>query len=66
MNGIHELIFGYGTTRCLGSPIAMMELNNKWVSEKSFVVFPHGDGIFPINTSAAYYSNYALYMSYIA
>lgn len=27
MNQVHELIFGYGNTRCLGIPIAMMSLN---------------------------------------
>jgi cytochrome P450 len=27
MGRVHELIFGYGTTRCLGIPIAMMNLN---------------------------------------
>jgi cytochrome P450 len=27
MYRIHELIFGYGTTRCLGIPIAMINLN---------------------------------------
>jgi hypothetical protein len=27
MGRVRELIFGYGTTRCLGIPIAMMNLN---------------------------------------
>lgn len=31
MNKVQELIFGYGTTRCLGIPIAMMKLNKIFV-----------------------------------
>lgn len=31
MNRVQELIFGYGTTRCLGIPIAMMNLNKVFV-----------------------------------
>jgi cytochrome P450 len=31
MGQVQELIFGYGTTRCLGIPIAMMNLNKIFV-----------------------------------
>jgi cytochrome P450 len=31
MSQVQELIFGYGTTRCLGIPIAMMNLNKIFV-----------------------------------
>lgn len=31
MMRVHELIFGYGTTRCLGIPIAIMDLNKIFV-----------------------------------
>lgn len=31
MGRVHELIFGYGTTRCLGIPIAMMNLKRIFV-----------------------------------
>ncbi|KAL1641284.1 hypothetical protein SLS58_006186 [Diplodia intermedia] len=31
MTQIHELIFGWGTTRCLGVPIALMNLNKLFV-----------------------------------
>lgn len=36
MNAVHELVFGYGTTKCLGSPIAMINLNKIFV-EVSFL-----------------------------
>jgi cytochrome P450 len=31
MGKVHELIFGYGMTRCLGIPIAMMNLNKVFI-----------------------------------
>jgi cytochrome P450 len=31
MNQVQELIFGYGNTRCLGIPIALMNLNKTFV-----------------------------------
>lgn len=31
MTKVQELIFGYGTTKCLGAPIAMMNLNKIFV-----------------------------------
>jgi cytochrome P450 len=31
MQKVHELIFGYGNTKCLGIPIAMMNLNKIFV-----------------------------------
>ena len=31
MNAVQELVFGHGTTRCLGIPIAMMNLNKIFV-----------------------------------
>lgn len=38
MTNVQELIFGYGTTRCLGIPIAMMNLNKIFV-EVGFFFF---------------------------
>jgi cytochrome P450 len=35
MTQVQELIFGYGTTRCLGIPIAMMNLNKIFVEVSS-------------------------------
>lgn len=39
MGRVHELIFGYGTTRCLGIPIAMMNLNKIFVEVSSCEIF---------------------------
>ena len=36
---VQELIFGYGTTRCLGIPIAMMNLNKIFVEVSFFFFF---------------------------
>lgn len=37
MSRVHELIFGHGTTRCLGIPIATMNLNKIFV-EVSYIL----------------------------
>lgn len=42
MQQVHELIFGYGNTKCLGIPIATMNLNKIFV-EVSFLLFFHSD-----------------------
>ena len=38
MYDTHHLIFGHGSTKCLGMPIAMMELN-KMIFEVSATIF---------------------------
>lgn len=39
MERVHELIFGYGTTRCLGIPIAMMNLNKIFVEVSKLAAY---------------------------